>query len=470
MRYRLKLPYRISAAMALLCALAVPAAAQKCNWSDIENTTKNSISGGWNLVANNDKCLKYFSDYAFWILAGAIGFAEGADENAVKACAAIKSADAAVSDAIGQIKNTKQKADSTKKDLDDIKSGIDKYKGDLDGLKGSIDNTKQDSGQSAEDQSALDKNYQSFDENYKKASTTYEDYLGAAEELLGYLRYVACACTVAEASQGPQFTKILGDCLESGLCEAQDWLSDNVSSVFATCGSDPAPPPQLIDCTQSPGKSGVMYTWDPSVPFVGSGWVGQKVGVICNGDYCYSEDVISDQKGNRNFCYCPKAMQKISDPYTPPGQDTVIFLQCGCPSGTKPAGTTDALKYICLCESTGFPMGPDKACPKPCNCKCPNNQVAETQGFTQPNGTCACACGCPAGLSLDGDRCDPPACAGASEVRIADGSCCATPQVSTCGVCCGPGLKPDANGSCVSVSLSDSKPNLQKYFQQKFKR
>ena len=253
------------------------------------------------------------------------------------------------------------------------------------------------------------------------------------------------------------------------MCAAQDWLSDNVSPAFATCGSDPAPPPQQIDCTQSPGKSGSFvgsYEWDASIPYVGSGWVGQQVGVICNGDYCYSEDVVNNQKGNRNFCYCPQAMQKIVS-YTPFGGDKVTFLQCGCPGGTQAAGTTDALKYICLCESTGFPVGPDGVCPKTCTCTCPNNQIPVSQGFAQPHGTCSCSCGCAVGLTQDGDHCDQPACAGAGEVRIADGSCCAASQVNTCGVCCGAGQKPSADGSCVSASLQgDTKSRWQKYFQK----
>jgi hypothetical protein len=473
MRYRLRiLRFAAIALLAFpLALLSAPARAQKCNLTDIANTTKNSFSNGWELVKSKDKCVNYFDDYLFWILSGAVGFAEGVSDDAVAACSAIKSAQDKVTGVIDEVKEQKDKVDEYKKDLDNLKGYID-------AVRNFINQTKDDSGESEQKKADLDKQqsdfdtkYGEFDAKYKQGEATYQDYLGTAQDLADYLAYVACACVVAEASQGPQFTKILGNCLESGLCAADDWLADNISSeVFAKCSEDPPPPPKVIDCTQDPNEKIMtgFFKWNNSVPYVGSGWVDQKVGVICNGDFCYSEDVIDNKKGNRTFCYCPQAMQKI----VPIASDGTIYLQCGCPTDTHAAGTTDTSKYICLCDSTGFPIGPDGVCPKKCACNCPNNQIPVSQGFAQPNGSCACNCGCPAGLTQDGDHCDQPACAGAQEVRISDNSCCAASQVSSCGVCCGAGQKPSADGSCVSASLQggDTKSRWQKYFDKSLKK
>ena len=160
-------------------------------------------------------------------------------------------------------------------------------------------------------------------------------------------------------------------------------------------------------------------------------------------------------------CMCPAPMHFVNVP-----GDSAAFT-CACPAGTKPQKV--GLTSVCLC-SDNLPVGADGKCPQKCDCKCPNNQVAQSQGYKQANGSCSCNCGCSADLQLNGDHCDQPACAGDGQVRIADGSCCAASKVSSCGVCCKANQKPGVNGSCVSASLpDDSKSLLQKYFPKAYK-
>jgi hypothetical protein len=63
-------------------------------------------------------------------------------------------------------------------------------------------------------------------------------------------------------------------------------------------------------------------------------------------------------------------------------------------------------------------------------------------------------------LTKVGDKC-VAACADASQVMLAGGTCCAASQSTSCGTCCPSGMKPDAGGqSCVSALMPNPKGPL----------
>lgn len=293
---------------------------------------------------------------------------------------------------------------------------------------------------------------------------------GAADAADG-LSLISCACKVAQWKEPGKLYKALGTCFADGLCQVQDFFHE-ISDEFASC-TGPAPePPKEVDCTKDPsnGSTFPSYTWDSDV-----GWVGDQgqcfekeyvndkgyhaevksvAGFHCDGDICYSDGLLkSGGSTGGNYCYCPSYMQQegpnIGDGKTP--GNCYRFLKCACPAGSSPLSETGAGKFMCVCDSTGLPVGPDGKCPKPVKCDCPEGEVVLAKDYNA--GTCTC--GCPKGQFKLDKTCVSP-CKAAGQVMLTDGSCCAAGSATSCGYCCPHGMKVSSDGtSCENFSIND---------------
>ena len=299
--------------------------------------------------------------------------------------------------------------------------------------------------------------------------------LGVASAVLAT---VSCACQVATDHGFSEVAGVLGDCMSDLLCTADDWLHDNIWSGFQSCSSPPPQPPQQINCTVTPtcvhNPNGTWTCTQMDVPVVGGGvpWnetqqaISQlpntfdgnggsclgggcnngAVGFKCFGDWCF---------GGNNYCYCPQVMQHanivlLGDATQDNGE---AYMQCACPGGTTPLGTSGAAAYTCMCPG-GLPVNNDGTCPAPCNPSCSGGQVAKVSDAK----SCTYTCSCPAGQTNSGGTCVTP-CSDTSQIMLASGTCCAAQQASACGTCCPLGMRPDEKtGGCVFDTLGSAKP------------
>lgn len=175
------------------------------------------------------------------------------------------------------------------------------------------------------------------------------------------------------------------------------------------CEGDP-PPPAQVDC-------------------VGGAALGGDVRDLGNG--------VKISVSSNEFCSCPATMA-----WQPHSNGA---WTCSCPN----AGEVQVAKGICQCPADqGLLDGSCQACASPlvlkygaCACSVEGQQINKILGNI--------SCSCPNGQGTAGNKC-APACSDVSKTLLADGSCCSPSQVSSCGVCCPSGWKPDAkSGSCI---------------------
>jgi len=295
-----------------------------------------------------------------------------------------------------------------------------------------------------------------------------DELSGAASEASEGLGILSCACIVAQWQAPADLYVELGTCFADGLCQTQDWLHEHVSSKFSACTGPPPEPPKQIDCRPDPHYPLGNGFWDmkADVPWVGDtgqcgdGWniydaTGHKVGFerdkgfVCNGSICYSNGLL--KTGSGNYCFCPPAMQQAQSPGM---GECWRYLTCACPTGTKPLSGSGAGAYICICDSTGQPVGDDGKCPKPLTCNCSAGEVVLAKDLAAGK----CTCGCPDNKIKVGSAC-VAACA-SNLIMTSGGTCCSPASTTSCGTCCPVSTKPSADGStCVSLKAPKSPPN-----------
>jgi len=375
-----------------------------CSADDVANAVSSTVSNF------NSACLSEFGDFAFYGLTGALGAtaAAGASSQVDQGCSSVQ-------DALQQVA-------SGAKSLDDLKGQLDS----LGPIGAAIK-------QFLKDEAGVD------------VDDPNSDPKKLAAALSGALQPLTCACNVVTNPGISQLGNDLGSCLSDGL----DYLD---CKLLGNCPPEPTPPTQ-ITCTPDgpcPRDENGYYHCDINAPVVGGtvdwDWSSPTPAFACTGDIC---------SGGNNWCYCPKYMQQadrwLSDPWDGVG---ISYLKCACPDG-HPLGTGN-LAYICVCDN-GQHVGEDGFCPPPpppCNPSCPNNQIV---AISDKN-TCTFSCGCSAGQTNLGDRCVTP-CADPGKVLLANGSCCAPEQATSCGTCCPAGMKPDpATGSCAVPSIPSNAP------------
>lgn len=185
----------------------------------------------------------------------------------------------------------------------------------------------------------------------------------------------------------------------------------NYIGLKSICGCEGEPPPPAqVDC-------------------VGGAALGGDVRDLGNG--------VKISVSSNEFCSCPATMawqQHSNGAWT-----------CNCPN----PGEVQVAKGICQCPAgQGLLEGSCQACPSPlvlkygaCTCSVEGQHIDKMLGDY--------SCNCPSGQATAGNKC-APMCTDVSKTLLADGTCCSPSQVSSCGVCCPSGWKPDAkSGSCI---------------------
>jgi hypothetical protein len=352
-----------------------------CSPSDFADALVNTVGDGASFLKNHAKCAPHFSDPAFWTISSGVTLLATSSSDVKNTCHDIENLDASAG-------GTQQKIESIYHQLpSDAQNAINKIAG-------------------------------------------VDDINSSSADLAAVLSFLSCACALANESGAPQVTQVLGNCLTSIMCWADDVLFDN--PCVAT------PPPKLVDCANAYDTydGGIFNSWNDAT---GS--------VQCSGGVCYH---ITEQDGPvSEYCYCPSPMVVHSH------LGSYLYTSCDCPPNTHRAdrGHIDhnnpILARTCLCDSTNELVNADGSCPPPCSCGCKNNQIV----LAKDTNNCTCSCGCPNGQILVDDKCVTP-CAGTNQVLLANGACCSPEQVTSCGTCCPFNTKPDpVIGSCVYAPM-----------------
>jgi hypothetical protein len=223
----------------------------------------------------------------------------------------------------------------------------------------------------------------------------------------------------------------LGDiwgAIKDAYCATVGKVCNSIPGLGSICGcSGDPPPPAQVDCVGGPGVPGTALGGD--VRDLGN---GVKVSVSSD-TFCSCPPTMTwQQQGSGAWaCICPH-----------PGEVLVAYGICQCPVGK------------------GLLEGSCQTCPPPLElkhgaCTCP----VEGQHFINPlYGSATYICECPDGQATAGNKC-APMCTDPGKTLLADGTCCSSSQVSSCGVCCPGESKPDSkSGSCVIASTP--KPGL----------
>ena len=272
---------------------------------------------------------------------------------------------------------------------------------------------------------------------------------GVTSQIAGILASVAspvaaasCACAIDQGLG--QLGGDIVSCLQGALCDLQAAIGD-------PCSCSP-PPPVAANCTpplsctdyfsttintpecqnaiygnSNPGYVPVIVTPEQNGTLITSG-----IGTSCAaGQYC--------------FCPSPMTVTAVTN-YNMDGGDTAngfLMYVCQCPSGTTPAGSSGPLAEVCICDNSKQPARPpDK-----------NGVYCQLPLAGLP---------CPTGQVNIAGQCITP-CSDVSQIRLANGACCAPSQTASCGECCPSGQSPDpATGNCTPASkLPQPRPPLQ---------
>lgn len=269
-----------------------------------------------------------------------------------------------------------------------------------------------------------------------------------------------CACIVADAAikTGNDLAKAAsetGDCakfalacagnplecaqslFESGWDALQDlgsWVGEQLGKIWDV----------IHDAwCDGPGKvcKSVGLGWlcgckgDPPPPQ----WVNCVAGAALGGDVRDLGNGVKYSVSSNEVCSCPASMawkQHGDGAWT-----------CSCPN----PGEVQVAPGICQCPAgQGLLEGSCQACPAPlvlkygaCTCSVEGQQINKMLGNL--------SCSCPTGQATAGNKC-VAMCTDVSKILLGDGTCCSASQVSSCGVCCPSGQKPDPNsGSCIGA-------------------
>ena len=234
-----------------------------------------------------------------------------------------------------------------------------------------------------------------------------------------------CACDMVFDHGLKELTDDAGVCVLDALCAGFSLFGE----IPCDCQNNGAShTTKVIDCTNAtlpdpplqPGQT-VQYSsinYDNAVP------TGPAYSTTCQNGICTTTQNPATLSGCDAtvslICQCPAPMviQGIVDSASGANQ---YYAQCTCPNGTTPGPFAGS--KVCMCAN-GLAMNANGSCPTPK----------------------------PAPLPQPPKPQPPPACTIAGTVRLADNSCCAPTQATSCGVCCPAGQKPDATGaSCISA-------------------
>lgn len=217
---------------------------------------------------------------------------------------------------------------------------------------------------------------------------------------------------------------LVTDALDYAACLAQDLCHSIPIIGGIICDPcehpSPPPPPTVVDCVGGATLSGDVRDVN-----------GGKVSVSTN-----------------QVCSCPATMK---------WQNNAGTWSCVCPL----AGQVQVAHGICQCPAgQGLLEGSCQSCPSPLEvkygaCACP----IEGQQINNILGKLSCSC--PNGQATAGNKC-VAICTDVSKILLGDGTCCSPSQVSSCGVCCPSGQKPDPkSGSCIGAFTP--KPGLKPF-------
>lgn len=385
---------RMLLAVLVLWLIVAPRPAQAaCSLSDLYTSITNGATNGVAFLKEHPECASYMDNPVYWIAVGAVSVSMlHAKDQIVSACAEVQAAN--------------DKLAKKVKDASDDAVKIDGWM----------------------------KTFGFSDEARAKVQEVFGDVTSAGGDIGGFTGFLACTCATVQTAGVGEIVKFGNDCVVAGVCVAQEWLDDVLDQGGGSCKPNERPV-EMIDCA------------DPQHPLV---YEPLSLNTDDKG-FWFTKTSSDPSKFSGSACYCPPPMDMVSL------SDWEGFYRraCRCPQGQHAAGTDPITSRICLCNSDNQLPDGSGACPPPKPpekaCTCPGNQIATK--VKNSDGSSSCNCGCGANQDLIGGTC-VSACAIPSHIKIASGVCCSPSQVSACGSCCTPGLKPDPiSGSCISALM-----------------
>ena len=385
---------RMLLAVLVLWLIVAPRPAQAaCSLSDLYTSITNGATNGVAFLKEHPECASYMDNPVYWIAVGAVSVSMlHAKDQIVSACAEVQAAN--------------DKLAKKVKDASDDAVKIDGWM----------------------------KTFGFSDEARAKVQEVFGDVTSAGGDIGGFTGFLACTCATVQTAGVGEIVKFGNDCVVAGVCVAQEWLDDVLDQGGGSCKPNERPV-EKIECA------------DPQHPLV---YEPLSLNTDDKG-FWFTKTSSDPSKFSGSACYCPPPMDMVSL------SDWEGFYRraCRCPQGQHAAGTDPITSRICLCNSDNQLPDGSGACPPPKPpekaCTCPGNQIATK--VKNSDGSSSCNCGCGANQDLIGGTC-VSACAIPSHIKIASGVCCSPSQVSACGSCCTPGLKPDPiSGSCISALM-----------------
>jgi hypothetical protein len=251
-----------------------------------------------------------------------------------------------------------------------------------------------------------------------EANPLFSGIKSNATDLLSLAPIIICACDMVFDHGLKELTDDAGVCVLDALCAGFSLFGE----IPCDCQNNGASHiTKVIDCTNAELPDGFYNKVNEAnaVP------TGPAYSTTCdNNGICATTQNPATLSGCNAtvtlICQCPAPMviQGIVDSASGPNQ---YYAECTCPNGTTPGPFAGS--KVCLCAN-GLAMNANGTCPTPKPIPPPKPPKPAP----------------------------PPACTIAGTVRLADNSCCAPTQVTSCGVCCPAGQKPDSTGaSCISA-------------------
>jgi hypothetical protein len=268
------------------------------------------------------------------------------------------------------------------------------------------------------------------------------DALGSATDALSV---VECACGLS--NNITQVGGDLGACLADALCDLQNLAHQVDPGLFGSCSGSIVMVP--TNCTQNPCQNNGACNPNLGGNVILKCPAGDDGSPVTqspgpNGGTIVSSTLGADASGNVSVeaCACPAPMTGTwitagnYSQWSNIAQDqNCSYFMCECPTGSTLAGNSGASQYLCICQNTGQPVQPPGATefnPDGIPCPLPLTGLPCPKGETNVDGKCVSACS-------------------SNEVLLANGTCCAPAQASSCGSCCPSGQVPDTSGACVTA-------------------